>query len=436
MNESEATGAVVGPAPSPTSLRSAGTNGGSGSWLAVIPARFGRLRACAVGLLAGSLAAEAALGQAAAQVEVREAREILRLGHEQDAPDWQAFTRVPRLLLDARGRLHVMPSGDPRVRLLDEKGGFVRYIGRSGEGPGEFTRMFAMGFLGDTLWIENWTAPRVSFFDSAGAHLKTAVDPRGPKIGSESRITVPLAGGSELLIPSPTGPEDAGRAKAPLTVGPRSGSPRDTVAFVIRSDRMEIEGLGSFGHRLVRLPPLYRALPSGSGVVVADWDVDRPDRVVLRSFDAKGELVSESEVRFRPRAISAEARERFIDEGVAMVKRTAEALPATAAEAVPRDIRAAVVKGSILPSHYAPISALFVTHEGRVWLKETSVADEYEGEWIVVGADGAVEFRVRPPSGIRFQTARGNRVWGTGTTELDVPYIALYELAPAGGSSR
>lgn len=34
-------------------------------------------------------------------------------------------------------------------------------------------------------------------------------------------------------------------------------------------------------------------------------------------------------------------------------------------------------------------------------------------------------------SGVTFGAARGNRVWGTGKTEMDIPYIVLYELGPA-----
>ena len=400
-----------------------------------VPVRFGVLRTCALAAFAIVVAAEGARAQVAGRAELREAREILRLGDGLDVPDWQAFQRVPRLMLDAWGRLHVMPSGDPRVRVLDERGGFIRYIGGKGEGPGEFQFMRAMGFVGDTLWIENWVAPRTSYFDSAGGHLRTAADPGGPNMGANARTTIPLAQGGALFIPpAAAGADPYERVRLPLMVGPLSGSRRDTLAFVLSHGSMMIEGLGYFAHSLVALPPLYRTLPSGSGVVVAEWDIERPGRVVLRRYDVKGALVSESAVGFRPRKISAEARKRYIDEGVAMVKRTAAALRETVGEQVPRDIEAAVIEGSILPGHWAPVSALFVTHEGRIWLREKAVPGEYEGEWIVVGPDGTVEFRVRPPPGVTFQAAHGDRVWGTGTTDLDVPYIALYELGPVGGA--
>ena len=85
---------------------------------------------------------------------VRQVREVLRHGDGVDVPDWAAFVRPPALKLDPSGRLYVLPRGgdDPRVRLLDEEGNFVRYVARRGDGPGEFPYIGSMGFAGDTLW--------------------------------------------------------------------------------------------------------------------------------------------------------------------------------------------------------------------------------------------------------------------------------------------
>ena len=45
---------------------------------------------------------------------------------------------------------------DAAIVVLDAEGGFVRTIGRKGEGPGEFVVIGDMGFVGDTLWLQNW----------------------------------------------------------------------------------------------------------------------------------------------------------------------------------------------------------------------------------------------------------------------------------------
>ncbi|MYI66252.1 MAG: hypothetical protein F4107_10020 [Gemmatimonadetes bacterium] len=88
---------------------------------------------------------------------------------------------------------------------------------------------------------------------------------------------------------------------------------------------------------------------------------------------------------------------------------------------------------SIIPGYYPPVRSLFVTHEGRVWLRLDSEGgdDDAADEWVVVGPDGTPEFRIGAPPGVTFKAAHGDRVWGTGKTEMDIPYIVLYELGPA-----
>lgn len=76
-------------------------------------------------------------------------------------------------MLDASGHLYAVPGNDPRVRVLNPDGEFIRYIGSRGTGPGEFSYLCRTGFAGDTLWIQDMFAARTSYFDSAGAHIRT-----------------------------------------------------------------------------------------------------------------------------------------------------------------------------------------------------------------------------------------------------------------------
>lgn len=181
-------------------------------------------------------------------------------------------------------------------------------------------------------------------------------------------------------------------------------------------------------------PPLYERLPDGRGVAIVDWAIDLPGRVSIRRYGLEGRLTAESTLDFHLREIPDDVREAYIEEGIAMFRRTAEALPETVGRQVPSNLRAAVIRGSIIPDHHPPIASLFVTGEGRVWLRlPASGDDEEETEWVVVGPDGAPEFRITAPVGVTFRAARGNRVWGTGKTEMDIPYIVLYELGPERG---
>ncbi len=122
-------------------------------------------------------------GQVASQLitdaESMEACEVLRLGDRLDVAEWLAFVGAPSMMLDAMGRVYARGGQDAAITVLDADGGFVRTIGGKGEGPGEFVFIGAMGFVGDTLWLQNWPVLYTSFFDSAGVHLETETD-HGP----------------------------------------------------------------------------------------------------------------------------------------------------------------------------------------------------------------------------------------------------------------
>ena len=219
-----------------------------------------------------------------------------------------------------RGKLYLRSGQDPTVTVLDPDGGFVRYIGGSGEGPGEFTLVVGHGFAADTLWLQGWPELHVSFFDSAGTHIKTETDHGVPSYLPELwRTSTPLARGHGFYIP-PIGHADPERGilpnfkrvKLPMLVGSRSGSSRDTLGFRYNVTTMIIEEMGRFGHQPIITPPLYGIRPNGDGVVTADWEPDRPDELILRHYDVNGRVVREVAIGSRLRKVSAEAREAFM----------------------------------------------------------------------------------------------------------------------------
>ena len=68
-----------------------------------------------------------------------------------------------------------------------------------------------------------------------------------------------------------------------------------------------------------------------------------------------------------------------------------------------------------------------------MWLRDAAPSEGSEALWVILRPDGKPGFRVLAPPGITFKAALDDRVWGTGRTELDVPYIVLYELGQPDG---
>lgn len=399
-----------------------------------------------------------ATAQLVVDTEFMEACEVRRLGGALEVPEWLAFSRAPTLRLDPTGRLYLNADASPAVTVLDPDGSFVRYIGGEGEGPGEFAHVGGFGFVGDTVWLQHQWELHIAFFDSAGTHIRTEMDRGLPSSAPWSwRTSLSLARGHGFYIP-PIGHADQAnrdtdverrprglsitpapefkRIKLPMLVGLRSEEARDTLAFKYNFTRMDVEGIGTFGYQPIVVPPLHRTHPNGYGVVTADWEPDRPEEVILRRYDLNGRVATETSIESRLRAVSADARNAFIDEGVEIAERAAETARRMARQfggpEVPTDLRAAVTEGLLLYDYLEPIASLFPTHDERVWLRDVEPAEEYEALWVVIGPDGQPEFRVPAPTGITFKAALGDRVWATGVTELDVPYIVQYELRAPG----
>ena len=385
----------------------------------------------AMALAAVALDAGEAASQLITDPEAMEACEVLRLGDGLDVPEWLAFTRAPGLMVDATGRIHVRAGQVAEITVLDPDGSYVRSIGGKGEGPGEFVFIRNMGFVGDTLWLQNWPMLHTSFFDSAGVHLKTEADHGRPSTGPHTqRTSIPLAGGRGFYIPA-SGPHDEARVRLPMTVGSRSDESRDTLAFRFDDTNMSIAGVGVWAFRATVTPPIHRIDPEGNGIVIADWVPDRPETVTIRRFDEYGRLTRESTIGAKLRPIPSSVKREVIEEGMKKAEGPYESARQSGQQ-VPGSLRAAVEEGLLLPDYYAPIQSMLVTRPGRIWLRETTTEDIYEGQWVVLGPDGEAEFRVTAPQGAVFRAIDGDRVWATSTNELDVPFIVLYELVRPG----
>lgn len=379
-----------------------------------------------------------ATAQLIVEAELREACEVLRLGDALDVPEWLAFSRTPSIKLDRSGRLF-LKGQDPQVTVLEPDGSFVRYIGGEGEGPGEFTLLGSFGFVADTVWLQHLTLLHISYFDSAGAHIRTETD-RGPPSSAPSlwRTSLPLARGYGFYVP-PIGdvdPETGARpgfkrVELPMLVGIRPEAARDTLAFKYNFTRMHIKGVGTFGHEPFVTPPLYRIHPNGEGVVTVDWEPNQPDEVILRRYGLDGRSARETTIEARLRSVSREARNDFIAEGMEAAERGV-AMARQLGGGAPAGLRTAVTDGLLLYDYFEPVSSFFLTHDERVWLRDAVTPEGYEALWLVLGPDGEPEFRVHAPAGIAFRDALGDRVWAVGRTEMDVPFIAQYELVVPG----
>lgn len=90
-----------------------------------------------------------------------------------DGPVHLIFGEVTRMAEDLRGGIYVLDAQVPEIRHFDHTGEFVGTVGRSGQGPGEYTN-WSLGMVVDStgvLYMHDWGNQRIVRFDEDGRAL-------------------------------------------------------------------------------------------------------------------------------------------------------------------------------------------------------------------------------------------------------------------------
>jgi hypothetical protein len=98
-----------------------------------------------------------------------------------------SFTSIRSLLFSPQGELLVLDDRAKEVKVFDSTGRYLRPIGRSGDGPGEYARPYSLAWLGDTLAVLDPGNSRIGLFDGRG------------KWAGQLRVQ-PITGGSDVRL--------------------------------------------------------------------------------------------------------------------------------------------------------------------------------------------------------------------------------------------
>lgn len=95
--------------------------------------------------------------------------EALRIGTSQGMGP-RVFGEIKSIVVDQADRLWVVDGQANEIRVFDHDGNFVRSVGRTGEGPGEFRRI-GPAYPGPDgeIWVEDLGLARFEVFDTSGA---------------------------------------------------------------------------------------------------------------------------------------------------------------------------------------------------------------------------------------------------------------------------
>ncbi|UCD24380.1 MAG: 6-bladed beta-propeller [Gemmatimonadota bacterium] len=305
--------------------------------------------------------------------------EVLSIGVVHGPEEFE-FGEIAGVAVDGTGGVYVFDRSVPALRYYDSSGRYVRTLGRTGSGPGEYQKAFALAVREDGL---------VVLHDPDNQRLNV-YEPDG-RAWSHWHVPSNLRAPSSLHV----GPDDHVYLEIftdwvrPRGAVPRTGllhlDAQGNVIDTIKVPRMERESA-------VRYPPHRKlwAWSRGGLMVVGVND--------LYSLDVHeaGQTVVRIEKEFQP--IPYEKRPRQ----------------------------------DPLPEFMPPYSQLHVGDRGRIWIAAAMSLDMFNelqaAIFDVFEPNGAYLGQVHIPKGASPRVFRGDTVWATKRGEYGEPYIAVYRV--------
>ena len=342
-------------------------------------------------------------------------RPILRIGKVAGDPN-HMFEQIRSASRMDDGTVVVLEGGTNELRLFDSGGKFVRNLGGTGEGPGEFRFLTEMWVSGDTIFGFCNLQKRISVFGRGGEVLEDTRIEVAEGAGSPAAQSQ-LSDGTLLILSAPSG----GLA---FTLGIIEGSTwrldrysRDgrfinNIGFVKESDRWghDIPGLPSFPYLPLSLglnpyaahgEYIYAGDPTGGSI--ERWSGDGELTGVTRWPTSDLRVTGRDRGRYRearsepPQGINPASWNRYLGETP-----FSDRMPAYARLLID-------ALGNLWAERYRPPwqqgSSWYVFDERGVWLGELAV-----------------------PRGLRIFEIGADYLLGLERDELGVPFVVMLPL--------
>jgi hypothetical protein len=352
-------------------------------------------------------------------------RQDLRFGSIDDPET--AFAQVLDLEIHPSGdTIYVLEFGSPTIRVLDLHGRVVHTIGRRGHGPGELQSPRRLGWRGDTLWVQDPSLRRLTFFRADGAFIGQhhfVVPAPAPHL-SELAPGVPTADGRLAVIPGARTQlrPSAVRQLAPILQVTREGRVVRTVGTV-ETPRVALVHLSpgyTSGVQPFADHPLAAVARDGRSHLIvsrraatAQTSANATFAVTRLSLD--GDTLHSRQYRYAPVPLTRAMRDSVVLEHARIFTNDGQARPV-------RSVEQAIRESFFFPDFVPPIAAMLAGTDGTLWLQRAA------DRWIVFDEDGGLVASVTVPSHLKLLRASGTEVWASYTDELDVPMLGRFRV--------
>jgi hypothetical protein len=338
-----------------------------------------------------------------------------------------ALSAVSDLTVSRDGRnLYVAQRADRSIWMFEAgTGRFIRKIGRGGEGPGEFRRLYLLGWTADTLYATDTDLARVNLFDGSGAYMRTIG--HTPVLLPQTRgVTYPIAvvAGGHLVVQSRLSTKALANGdvvSAPLLLADPDGIV-DTIAARDLRGTVGAAAVGTatvFVHQPMSQRNYIGVDDFGRSVVVvtqpAGMDTPGTFRVERREID--GTTIYARSFNYTARPVSRLLSDSLIASRATAYERLVA--PGRAMEAARRYVT--------VPRYHPPITDLIVGRDGTTWLRLEDIGAATVN-YLVLDLKGDIQAHVKAPAALKVLLIDADKLWGTVQDDLDVPYVVSYRV--------
>ena len=344
------------------------------------------------------------------------------------------LTRVGFMLVSRSGEIVVTQSQDEIIKVFPPSGE-VRVVGRKGGGPGEFTNLTRIGWLGDSLWTLDPGLKRISIFGPDLEYVRSFPDPL--EIDDGTPATAAASEPLSIFIQSVLPGGDL-RASASFRMANRpswaAGLDSGTTALMrIAPDGRLLRRLGvrtpdpcavpyAIGERgmgVTRIPFCSRhidtAWEGGDDLLFLDVDepADASGRYRVTRISSTGDTNYSRTFDYVPIPVTQAA----IDSLAARMAEAFASLPQQVLDVMPKPEP---------EKHFAPIRRVLLGRDGSAWLEEHSLIPGHH--WLVLDPDGEPGGRVTVPANFRLMAAEVGTIWGLEEDEDGLESIVRYRV--------
>lgn len=353
--------------------------------------------------------------------EVRLTRELRIDAAEHD------LSPIAFVAVAPNGAIAVSQPQDGFIRFFDVRGTFLGTFGKIGRGPGEFADLArnATGWIGDTLWVSDFSTRRFTLIAPARTLLRTvpfiqSVTLRPPETETPRVTSVQarsLVAGSQQLATvnlADDSPWPGGRhSSMPLIRVDSASVVQNVIAWHPGRASCMVSARVGNGFTSAVIPfcstPIEEFSADGAryamAIVVGDGGSYRLS-VIRSSGDTIVTRTYPYELVRVPKAVADSVIERRIG------RQTGPA--------------ADMWRSAKIPANYPPLARVLLGRDETVWIEKFSISGNRD--WVVLDGKGNVAARVAVPRSIHLVVASRDQIWAIETDDDGLQHILRYRI--------